>query len=105
MEAIALRNTWESVIVAILGAVLWALPFNGRWELWHHIVGLLLVLAVSVASALIHQRIDAVVNGAVQGMAGLGVSWVVVEAGIQATAFKRFLEARRSTTPPPRREG
>jgi hypothetical protein len=105
MEAIALLNTWESMIVAVLGAVLWALPFNGRWELWHHSVGLLLVLAVAVTSALIHQRLDAVVNGAIQGMAGLGVSWVLVEATIQASAFKKWVESRRRPPEPPPERG
>lgn len=102
MEALELLNTWESVIVAILGAVLWALPVNGRWELWHHSVGLVLVLAVAVASAAIHQRIDAVVNGALQGMAGLGVSWVLVETTIQASAFKTWLQERRRAPQPAR---
>jgi hypothetical protein len=95
MEATRVLTTWQAVFVAVLGAILWGLPFEARWERWHHSIGLLLVLAVSVASALIDHDLNAVVNGALQGMAGLGVSWVLVETTIQASAVKRRLVAMR----------
>lgn len=88
-------HTWQAVSVALLGAVLWSLPINGRWRLWQHSVGLLLVLVVGLATACISESMAEVTTGALQGMFGYGVSRLLGDASVLTHAAGREVSARR----------
>lgn len=88
---------WQGAIVAVLSACLWALPIKGRWPLWHHSIGLALVALVGAVTALRAGDVEAFPGGALQGMAGLGVSWLLIESVILARAA-----GQRLTRQPPR---
>jgi hypothetical protein len=90
-------QTWQAMVVALLGATLWALPFRETWPLWHHSIGLLLVLLAGLVTAAVSGDIGALVGGALQGMLGLSVSWVLIEAGILSKAIgQRVKRGRRA---------
>jgi hypothetical protein len=80
-------QTWQAMTVALLGAALWALPLHGRWPLWHHSIGLLLALATGAITAAVAGDVGALVEGALQGMLGLSVSWVLIEAIVLTRAL------------------
>lgn len=88
-------QTWQAMFVALLGAALWALPLNGRWQLWHHSIGLMLALAAGIVTAVVARDAGALVDGALQGMLGLSVSWVLIEAGILGRAMAARLRPTR----------
>jgi hypothetical protein len=83
--------------VALLGAALWALPLRGRWPLWHHSIGLLLALATGAITAAVAGDVGALVGGALQGMLGLSVSWVLIEAFIITRAMTARLRRKVPT--------
>jgi hypothetical protein len=83
--------------VALLGAALWALPLHGRWPLWHHSIGLLLALATGAITAAVAGDVGALVEGALQGMLGLSVSWVLIEAFIITRAMTARLRRKVPT--------
>lgn len=87
-------QTWQAMVVALLGATLWALPFRETWPLWHHSIGLLLVLLAGLVTAVVAGDIGALVEGALQGMLGLSVSWVLIEAGILGKAVATRVRKR-----------
>jgi hypothetical protein len=78
-SVLAPLTTWESVVVALVGAALWALPVRHEWKRWQRSVGLLLVTVVARASAALVGEVHGVVHGAAQGLTGLAVSWLLVK--------------------------
>jgi hypothetical protein len=94
-------QTWEAMAVALLGAGLWALPIKGRWPLWHHSIGLWLVALVGAVSAVRARDLAAFAPGALQGMLGLSVSWLLIEAVVIGRAIGRRVSQSPKTERPP----
>lgn len=85
------------MVVAIFGAALWSLPISGRWHLWHHSIGLMLVCVVGAVHALLVGDLQQFPYGALQGAVGLSASWVILELGVLGKAVG--IRLRRLHTP------